>query len=208
MTTRLVLVRHCETSWNCEGRFQGWADVPLSEVGRRQAVALAAALAREEMHAIYSSDLRRAWDTALAVAQCHSMSVCEEPGLREMDFGSWEGLTYDQIRERWPNCLAAWQADSLHVAPPGGETLRQVADRVKAVVDKIGCAHGDQTVLLVGHGGSLQVLLCLALGLSPAAHWRLRLGPASITELSLSEAGAVLTRFNDVHHLSEVPRGR
>ena len=118
MTTRLVLVRHGETSWNSEGRFQGRADIPLSEVGQRQAVALAAALAREEMHAIYSSDLRRAWDTALAIAERHSVPVCREPGLREMDFGSWEGLTYDQIRGIWPNVLAAWQADPLRVAPP------------------------------------------------------------------------------------------
>lgn len=198
---RLALVRHGETAWNAQARYQGRADLPLSDAGQRQAVMLARRLAREEIHAVYASDLQRAWETAVTIAAPHGLPVRAETRLREMDFGDWEGLTYEEVQERYPQALAAWEADPLNVAPPGGETLVQVVARVQSLLDDIVRVHPDQTVLLVGHGGPLRVLLCVAMGLDPRVHWQFRLGIASLSELCLYDGGAMLTGLNDTHHL-------
>jgi len=204
---RLILVRHGETAWNADGRHQGQTDVPLSAVGRRQAAALARRLASEEIDAIYASDLRRARETAAAVGASHRLPVRDEPRLREMCFGAWEGLTYDQIQERYPRARTAWEADPLGTSPPGGETLAELAGRVESALADIVRAHkdedGDGTVLVVAHGGPLRVLLGLALGLSPQPHWRFRLDNASLSELYLYPEGAVLACLNDTGHLRE-----
>ncbi len=204
---RLLLVRHGETDWNAEGRYQGQSDVPLSAIGQQQAMALARRLAREEIHALYASDLQRAWQTAEVIAAPHGLPVRPEPRLREIDFGAWEGLTFDEIRQRHPQALAAWEADPLGVAPPGGESLAQVVARVGQVLDDIARSCQDRTVLFVAHGGLLQVLLCLALGLAPRARWQFRLDPGSLSELSLYAEGAVLIRLNDTHHLEVADDG-
>jgi len=197
---RLILVRHGETEWNAEGRYQGWTDVPLNETGKRQAVALGRRLAREDIHAIYASDLRRAWETAMIIAAPHGLPVRSERRLREIDFGIWEGLTYSEIKQRHPQILTAWEADPLSVVLPGGESLGQVSTRIQATLKDIAQAHQDQTVLLVAHGGSLQVLLCLALGLVPQARWQFLLEAACLTELCFHEEGAVLVRLNGGYH--------
>jgi len=228
---RLILARHGETAWNAEGRYQGQADVPLNETGRRQAAALAQRLAAEGVHAIYASDLQRAWETATTIAEPHGLPVRPEPRLREIDFGAWDGLTYSEIGQRYPKALAAWEANPLSAGPPGGENLSRVTARVRAALDDFASAakkqlfgktqnpcgvlhftrnsedgvlgaHQDQTVLLVAHGGSLQVLLCLALGLVPRARWQFRLDAASLSELRLYEEDAVLARLNDACHLA------
>jgi alpha-ribazole phosphatase len=199
---RLILARHGKTAYNMQGRYQGQTDVPLSSTGRQQAARLAERLAREEVDAIYASDLQRAWETAAVVSVPHGLSVLAEPRLREMGFGEWEGLTYEEIQQRYPQQLPAWDADPLNVAPPGGETLAQVAARVQSAVDEIARAHADQTVLMVSHGGPLRVLLCLALGSSPWAHWQFNLDVASVSQLCLHDGGAVLTQLNDTGHLS------
>jgi probable phosphoglycerate mutase len=205
---RLILVRHGETAWNAQARYQGQSDPPLSEAGRRQAASLSSYLAREEIDAIHASDLQRAWDTALTIAGPHGLPVHADRRLREMDFGAWEGLTYTEVQTHDPSGLAAWEADPLNVAPSGGETLRQVAARVRSVLDDMARIEWERTVVLVSHGGPLRVLLCMALGLEPQAHWQFRLGIASLSELYACEVGAdigrasgVLTRLNDTHHL-------
>jgi broad specificity phosphatase PhoE len=229
----LILARHGETAWNAERRYQGQADVPLNETGRRQAAALAQHLAAEGVHAIYASDLQRAWETATVIAEPHGLPVRSEPRLREIDFGAWDGLTYSEIGQRYPKALAAWEANPLSAGPPGGENLSRVTARVRAALDDVARAakkqlfgktqnpvlavsrkmkdtagvlgaHQDQTVLLVAHGGSLQVLLCLALGLVPRARWQFRLDAASLSELRLYEEDAVLVRLNDTCHLAAV----
>ncbi len=210
---RLMLVRHGQTAWNAAGRYQGQTDVPLSDVGRRQAQALGRRLAAEEIHAVYASDLRRAGETAEIIARSRAdvgrppWPMHAEPRLREMAFGAWEGLTYEEITARDPQGLAAWQADSLHVAPPGGETLTQLAARVRSLLDDVVAAHSGQAsapsrcVLLVAHGGLLRVLLCLALGLAADFHWRFHLDVASLSALLLYDTDAVLVGLNDTHHL-------
>ena len=193
---RLILVRHGETGWNAQRRYQGWSDLPLNKVGLQQADALAAHLADEQIGAIYTSDLERAMQTAQCIAERHGQPVIADLRLREISFGDWEGLTFDEIRTRWPGEVDAWLGDSLHVAPPGGETLAQVAERVQGALDDIDGENAGQTVLLVSHGGPLRVLLCLALGLEAQAHWRFRLDTASVSELGVYDGEATLAKLN------------
>lgn len=204
---RLLLIRHAETEHNAQARCQGQSDPPLSAEGLRQAAALAARLAGEEVHAVYAADLRRATETAAAIAAAHGLAVHTDPRLREMAFGEWEGLTWAEIGVRYPQEWAAWQADPLHVAPPGGETLAQVAARVRSVFEAIAERHSDQCVAVVSHGGPLRVWLSLALGLPPQAHWRFRVDPASVSELDVCGEEAFIVRLNDTAHLPQLPGG-
>jgi alpha-ribazole phosphatase len=202
--TRLILARHGETPWNAWRRLQGLSDTPLSGAGRLQALALARRLAGEGVDEVYASDLRRAWETATTIAAPHHLPVRPDPRLREIAFGAWEGLTYNEIQQQDPQTLAAWQADPMDVAPPGGETLTDVVARVGAALEQIVTTHRGQIVLLVAHGGSLQVLLCLALGLAPPACCRFPLALGSLSELHLDGEAAILRRLNDTHHLAKV----
>ena len=204
---RLLLIRHAATAWTAQGRFQGQTDIPLSPHGRRQATALAQRLMAETLHMLYASDLQRAWETAQTIAAPHALHVHAEPRLREMAFGRWEGLTYAEMQQQDAQSLAAWEHDQLHSAPPGGETLLQMTERVRAAYVDMLAAGQDKTVGLVAHGGPLQLLLCLALGLPPQAYWQVAVSPASLSELCVYEQGAILTCLNDTHHLCTLSRG-
>jgi alpha-ribazole phosphatase len=209
LTTRLLLARHGRTAWNSDGRFQGQLDIPLDEVGQAQAAALAHRLAQERPQAIYASDLSRAWQTARwiqnAIAEASQPDstppLVLEPRLREMHFGEWQGLTYAEIQTCQPAALAAWEADWLKNSPPGGETLTQLIERVQAIYQEILAAHPDGTALLVGHGGALQSLLCMALGLPPERFWQLQLDNTGLADLRIYPQGAILNLFNDTCHL-------
>jgi broad specificity phosphatase PhoE len=145
--TTILLARHGETDWNREGRFQGWSDPPLNDVGREQARVLAAQLADDPFDAVYSSDLRRAYETALIVAEPHGVPVIADRGLREVNVGSWSGLTRDEIAARFPG---AEHHD--------GESRAEHLARVLATVERIACGHTGERILIVSHGGSLRAL--------------------------------------------------
>jgi alpha-ribazole phosphatase len=192
---RLLLVRHGETDWNVAGRYQGHTDQPLNARGRQQAALLARRLAQEPVAEIYSSDLCRATQTAAAIAPAQV-----DPRLRELSFGSWEGLTAAQIGDKYPQSLSAWIGDPLNAAPHGGESLHQLGQRLQSFLQELERAH-DRTVLLIAHGGSLRAIICLALGLPLTAYWRFRLDPTSVSELELTGEGATLVGLNDSNHL-------
>jgi len=145
--TTILLARHGETEWNREGRWQGWADPPLNETGRAQARALAEQLRSTPFDAVYSSDLQRARETAEIVAAPHGVPVVADLGLREIDVGSWSGLTRPEIQERFPG------GDR-----PDGETRAQHSARVLAAVERIARANAGQRILLVTHGGTMRAL--------------------------------------------------
>jgi broad specificity phosphatase PhoE len=150
----LLLARHGETDWNRDGRFQGHADPPLNERGRRQARALAELLAGEPIEAVYSSDLLRAQETAQIVAMQLGLDVVVDPQLRERDVGEWSGLTRAEIDERFPNQIQAWREGRAVV----GETREALSERVLAAARRISAAHPDGVVLVVSHGGALRML--------------------------------------------------
>jgi alpha-ribazole phosphatase len=195
----LLLIRHGQTNWNLEQRFQGQSDIPLNETGRKQAHALADRLSAKQFDAVYSSDLQRATETANIITQ---MSGCKpDLRLREVHFGDWEGLTYDEIKAKHPDTLADWEADIFKNAPPHGETLEGLSVRVQSMLDELREKHEDQNILIVAHGGVLQTLICLALKLPPTMYWQFHLSTASLSEVAFYPAGAILNSLNDTGHL-------
>lgn len=153
--TRLLLARHGETDWNHVGRWQGQADPPLNERGRRQAAELADRLAGDGIDAVYSSDLARASQTARVVADRLGLDVVQDPGLREIDVGSWSGLTRAEVEQRFPVGYARWLGGEIG---HDGETREQLASRVIDAARTIAGRHEGETVLLVTHGGVIRAL--------------------------------------------------
>jgi broad specificity phosphatase PhoE len=164
--TRLILLRHGETDWNREGRFQGQADPPLNTTGREQAKASIKKLAGWSFEAIYSSDLQRAVETAQIIARRHGLSVRQDRRLREINQGEWEGLLAEEIASQYPQAWAARQRDPVQTWPPGGETPAEVAVRVWAAADDIVRACPSGPVLIVSHAVALATLLVRARRLS------------------------------------------
>jgi len=197
----LMLVRHGETEWNVQRRYQGQSDVPLSELGRRQAKRIAERLAGQKIDAIYSSDLERAWETARVIAEEHGLDIFPEPRLRELKFGILEGLTFDEAQERFPEMINAWLEDFTNT-PKDGEAIDLFNARIIALLDDLKKVHDEQTLLLVGHGGSLSEILRVVLGLSREKRWYLEMQNASLSEVSIAEDYVSLTRMNDTCHLA------
>lgn len=196
----LLLVRHGQTAWNRAQRFQGQSDVPLDETGMAQIEKVARRLSQEMLDAIYTSDLSRAQMTARAIAANHTCPVIIDPRLRELSFGEWEGLTYTEIASRFPDQLKSWEQDPFRNAPPGGETVSHLADRVDAVLRDLRARHAMQTVVIAAHGGPLQTLICLALDHLPEKHWQFSLRPGSLTEIAFYPAGAILNYLNETYN--------
>jgi len=170
VSRRLVLWRHGRTAWNLERRTQGHSDVDLDEVGRAQAAGSASRLAAMAPDLVVSSDLRRARDTAAALARLTGQTPTYDTRLREMDFGDREGLTLDEAAAKWPEEIARWLAGD-DVRLPGAETRAEVADRFAAALhDASSRLGGAGTAVLVTHGSAIRVGACAFLGL-PAAHW-------------------------------------
>ena len=170
--TIILLARHGQSDWNAERRWQGHADRPLTEKGRTQSQTLATRLAHIELDAVYSSDLSRAADTALAVAEAQGREVIELPTLREVDVGSWSGLTRAEAQERFPEGFARWQQGF-----PGwedGESYEEMTLRVIGAALDIARAHEDGRVLVVSHGGPIRAIHSAALGLDVHTYRRLR----------------------------------
>ena len=173
--TTLLLVRHGETDWNRDGRWQGHADTPLNERGREQARSLAAQLeGGESIAAVYASDLARARETAEIVAAPLGLEVEIDPRLREIDFGSWEGLTTPEIEQRFPEEVARWRSNDGSQAFAGGETYAEMGERVVRALSDIAAAHPSQTVLVILHGGPIRGILAHAAGVTYGEQRRLR----------------------------------
>lgn len=170
--TTVYLARHGESDWNAEARWQGHADRPLTALGRRQAAELAERLAGVPITAVYSSDLRRARDTADAVAAARGLPVRTMPELREIDVGSWSGLTRAEAEERFPDAYRRW-VDGGH-GWDDGETYEGMTRRVLTAVLGIATGHPGDTVLVVAHGGPIRALHAVALDMDVAAHRRVR----------------------------------
>ncbi|MFI9718546.1 bifunctional RNase H/acid phosphatase [Streptomyces sp. NPDC052396] len=199
-----VLLRHGETALTPQKRFSGSAgpDPELSQAGRRQAEAVAAALAaRGTIQAVVSSPLRRCRETAETVAARLGLEVRVEDGLREADFGAWEGLTFAEVRERYPADLDAWLASSK-AAPTDGESFAAVARRVAVSRDKLLARYAGRTVLLVTHVTPIKTLVRLALGAPPESMFRMELAAASLSAVAYyGDGNASLRLLNDTAHL-------
>jgi alpha-ribazole phosphatase len=167
----LILIRHGETDWNVDGRWQGHADVPLNTRGRAQAKRTAHSLAKVEFAAIYSSDLARARQTAEILSQAVRLPVRTDPRLREIDQGAWQGMKQIEIEAQYAEAFQSRRQNPLTVAPPGGETVSQVRTRVLAAIRDIIAAHPCQTVAVVSHGFALALVLTHYRGIEIERVW-------------------------------------
>jgi len=200
--TRIVLVRHGETEWNRVEHFRGRADVPLNETGITQAKRMAQRVATQwRPVAIYSSPLTRAVKTAEAVAWHFGLSVQAHPGLIDIHYGQWQGLTPSEAKERWPEVIDAWYNAPQGARIPGGETLDELRARAESTVKDLATLHEGQTIVLVGHTVINRILLLAVLGLGNDRFWRLRQDTCAINVFELENGTFTIVSLNDTCHL-------
>ena len=199
--TRIIAVRHGETAWNVDTRIQGHLDIALNDTGRWQARQVARALADEPLAAVYTSDLQRAHATAQAIAQASGAPLVAEPGLRERSFGELEGRTFAEIEAELPEQARRWRQRDPHFAPTGGETRVQLRERIAATTHRLAAQHTEQLIVLVAHGGVLDMLYRLATGLDLQAPRTWLVTNASINRLLWTPQGLTLVGWADTQHL-------
>ncbi len=201
--TRLIAVRHGETAWNVDTRIQGQLDIALNDTGLWQARRAAQALQDEEIVAVYASDLSRAWQTAVEIARPHGVEVTAEPGLRERAFGLFEGRTFAEIDATMPAQAKLWRTRNPEFAPEGGESLLTFRDRVTQVAARLAARHPGGLVLMVAHGGVMDVLYRAATGQELQAPRTWQLANAAINRLLWTPQGMTLVGWADTTHLAE-----
>ncbi len=201
--TRLLLVRHGITDFNSTRRFAGYSDVDLSVAGYRQVEQLCLRLAGEKIDAIYSSDLKRAFVAAQAISAEHHVDIITCPELREANYGSAEGLTFDDISRLYPDLAVAIRNFSPQLRFPGGESFSEFIERTSKFLERVAHYQASETVLIVSHSGPLRVLVCRLLGID-MEHWRqIRIDNASLSIVETHQRGAIVNLLNDTSHLKD-----
>ena len=200
--THFILVRHGQTEWNRVERFRGRADVPLNETGLAQADATARKIAeRWHPEAVYSSPLSRALKTAQPIAQPFDLRVQTHPGLADIDYGEWQGLTPDEVKERWPDLHHTWYHAPQNARIPDGETLQDLRNRGMAMVNELAAKHARQTVVLVGHTVINRIILLGILGLGNDRFWKLKQDTCAVNVFDAEDGDFTLVSLNDTSHL-------
>ena len=202
--TEIILVRHGETDWNVEGIFRGRLDVELNELGIKQAGLLAKYLADKPLLAVYSSPLKRALRTAQIVASYHDIDVKIAADLIDFDFGEWQGLSHDMVKEKYQALYNEWLKNPHLVRPPRGESLDEVRKRAYSLISRLIIKH-EGTAVLVSHRVVNKVLICTLLGLDNSHFWNIRVDTCGVTTFVYERERFVLTRHNDTSFLK---RGR
>lgn len=198
---RLLLVRHGQTLWNETGRCLGRRDLPLTPLGRESVTALASYVDFSGCREVYSSPASRAVETAGLLLNGSSRPVAIVEDLCEIDFGAWEGLTWREICLLRSKEWRSWQQDPIHSAPYQGESLGEVAGRMTRIYQEFLARHKDESVLVIGHGGSLNILLCELFRVPLNVLWAFDLQPASLSELVVYPEGPILTLLNCSPHV-------
>jgi broad specificity phosphatase PhoE len=201
----VILARHGETDWNVAEIFRGGVDVTLNETGLRQAELLGEYLSGVKIDAIYSSPLKRALRTAEAIACRQALGVNIAPGLIDFDFGEWQGLSHQEVKDRYEELYAGWTSHPDKVKMPAGESLEDVRKRAMAVVRDL-VKRYDGTVVLVSHRVVNKVLICALLGLNNSHFWNIKLDTCGITSFSSKGGSFILTRHNDTSYLKPVQK--
>jgi broad specificity phosphatase PhoE len=200
--TSIILVRHGQTEWNRVERFRGHADVPLDETGLAQAEATGICIARRwKPTAVYSSPLSRAMKTAEAIAKGFSLPVQAHPDLIDINYGKWQGLTPDEVREHWPAALHAWYNNPIEARIPEGETLADLRLRAMRTVNELAGKHNRQTIVLVGHTVINRIILLGVLGLTNERFWHIKQDTCAINVFEAENHDFVLVSLNDTCHL-------
>jgi probable phosphoglycerate mutase len=200
--TRIIAVRHGETAWNADSRIQGQRDIGLNDTGMWQARRVGAALAGEEITAVYSSDLGRAHQTAQEISDATGIPVVPSRGLRERRFGMFEGKTFDEIHATWPEHAQNWRRRLPDWQPPeGGESLTELRERVHRTMTELAEKHPGEQIVVVAHGGVLDALYRIATGqeVNSPRTWELPNG--AINRLLWTTEGFTLVGWSDTQHL-------
>ena len=203
---KLILVRHGLTDYNQARRYQGWVDIPLNEVGKAQARQLQTRLAGIKLDAAYCSDLTRTRQTAEIALLNHPSRLSAKPTslLREISGGRFEGLTYQQMQEKFPTELKEWEAERYKVRAPEGENLQDVQVRLIEFLDIVQKEQPDEqsNILVVAHGGIVSSFMCHLLHTDFNKLWNWRVDTCSITVIDIYETGSILSLFNDISHIT------
>ena len=205
--TEIILVRHGETDWNVAEVFRGRIDIELNKTGTKQAELLAEYLRDLKIAAVYSSPLKRALKTAEMMAGYHNLDVGIAPGLIDFDYGEWQGLSHEVVKNRYKELYAEWIKNPHQVKMPAGESLNDVRRRATSVVDSV-VARNEGTVVLVAHRVVNKVLICNLLGLDNSHFWNIRQDACGITTFTYENERFILTKHNDTSFLRLIPKAR
>ncbi len=200
---RLILIRHGESTWNREHRIQGQLDPPLSAEGRRQAARVAHRLTGRKPHGLYTSDLRRAVETAAPIEEVTGLKATKMPELREIFLGEWEGLQTEELTQRYPEAWARWAEEPSWDLIPGGESAAGFESRVESALDSLISRHEHADAVVVTHGGVIQIALHRIIGRPSRGLFPFRISNASITVISKRDGHLIIDRVNDTSHLEE-----
>jgi broad specificity phosphatase PhoE len=205
VTKRILLIRHGQTDWNMEGRWQGTIDQPLNAEGLEQARILADHLEHRPITAVYSSDLQRAYRTALPLAERKGLTVQTDTRLRELNLGAFQGLTHAEISARYPAEMAAMREDYMGFVVPGGESRYAMQVRAMEALDEIVAREPDGEIAVVTHGGTIRVILLKLLG-NESQIARMAIGNTSITVLETDGRNWSLLESTAAPHLDHMRR--
>jgi len=205
--TQIILVRHGNTPWNKDKIFRGSKDIPLDDLGREEAWAVAEWLKNETIHAAYTSPLSRARDTAIAIARHHGIEVVDSPGLGDLKYGDWEGLPLKEVNVKYADLYRQWETSPHTVRFPNGETLEELRTRALAAVEEVVQRHPDQIVLLMAHRAVNKVLIAAFLGLDNSHFWRIGQDTTAINRFHRVGDTWQIILINDICHLRGVQRG-
>ncbi|MCX7779938.1 MAG: histidine phosphatase family protein [Negativicutes bacterium] len=199
--TRFILVRHGETTWNREGRYQGQIDTPLSPFGIEQGLKVAEALANIPLDICYASPLSRSYETAGMCAARHGLEVIRDERLLEINHGEWEGLLAAEVGERYPELLHKWRTSVVDVEMPGGETIEAVRQRSMAAFYDYAAKHAGQTVLVVAHDAVNKAVLCSILDIDLSHFWQIKQDNTCINVFEYQDGKWRLVLLNSTQHL-------
>lgn len=203
--TKVILVRHGQTLWNLEMKYQGHCDVALTDKGIQQAELAANRLANEEVSAVYASDLNRAFKTAECIANKHNLGVTAIPELREINFGDWEGMTFEGISDptnsHWSEEMSKVFSHPGEAQIPGGETFHEVKERAMAALKQLVAKHPNQTIVVVSHGGTIRTVLCDILDIHLNNIWKIKQDNTAINILEYYDDEVFVSLVNDAQHL-------
>lgn len=199
--TRVLLVRHGQTIWNHTARYQGYTDIELSETGLRQAHLLAQRLATEQVHAVHASDLKRAVETAQILARPHNLPVQTNSKLREINFGLWEGLTFNEIRTKFENLADKWYTSPAQIQIPEGETFFQLKERAYQALIELVKNHKPGTIIVVTHAGTIRAIICALLNIDLNFAFRIRQDNGALNIIEFYKDQEILCLLNDTSHL-------
>ncbi len=202
--TSIYLIRHGQTAWNKEEIFRGRTDVPLDETGLRQAELAGEYFKGLKIHAIYSSPLARAWQTAQMIAGPHSLRVQPLEGIIDMSFGNWEGHPHEEIKKMDPETYRLWRAEPHRARLPGGESLEEVRVRAMAAVEEVIQSNLGKALVLVSHRVVNKVVICGVLGIDNSHFWQIGQDTTAINLIQYRDGKYILSLLNETCHLKRL----